>query len=220
MLHHSNVDRLIAMWQAIHYNASILNTTGTSHSTFGTAEGSTIDVESPLKPFFDNRLKFHTSRTASWIRDFGYTYPEINDWSITPDELAAHVTVRVNDLYGDRVDGDPRSGQRSAKSSKLVAYSAEIRVERSDVPLPCTIDLGLGDHVLGRMSLLSMPNRGMSYTSIPLGDALRRLSLRDMPEDTLVPFLQRNLEVVVRKVCSFLESSAFSSQGLAECPLT
>jgi len=203
MLHHSNVDRLIAMWQAIYYNASTMNTTGVSHGTFGTKEGSTVDVDTPLKPFFDNKLNYYTSRTASRIKDFGYTYPEINDWSTSPDELAAYVTSRVNDLYGQGLDSGPRSGpRRRAKSSSQqpVAYSAEIRVERSDVPLPCTIDLRLGYHVLGRMSLLSMPTGGMSYTSVPLGEALRRLNLGDMPEDTLLPYLQQNLEVEVRKV--------------------
>jgi tyrosinase len=212
MLHHSNVDRLIAMWQAINYNESTMNTTGVSHGTFGTKDGSIVDADSPLKPFFDSKLNYYTSKSASQIKTFGYTYPEINDWSTTPEELAAYVTVRVNDLYGQGLDTGPRSGPRRAKdianSPKLVAYSAEIRVERSDVPLPCTIELRLADHVLGRMSLLGMPTCGMSYTSIPLGDALQALKLRDMSEDTLVPYLQQNLEVEVRKVCSFLEAIA------------
>ncbi|KAJ9151009.1 Di-copper centre-containing protein [Coniochaeta hoffmannii] len=218
MLHHSNVDRLIAMWQAIYYNASTMNTTGVSHGTFGTKEGSTVDVDTPLKPFFDNKLNYYTSRTASRIKDFGYTYPEINDWSTSPDELAAYVTSRVNDLYGQGLDSGPRSGpRRRAKSSSQqpVAYSAEIRVERSDVPLPCTIDLRLGYHVLGRMSLLSMPTGGMSYTSVPLGEALRRLNLGDMPEDTLLPYLQQNLEVEVRKRDGKVLSKLHSITSLA-----
>lgn len=204
MLHHANVDRLIAMWQAIHYNASTLNTTGVSHGTFGTREGSTIDVDSPLKPFFDPKLNYFTSNSASQIKTFGYTYPEINDWSTTPDELAAYVTARVNDLYGQGVDTGPRSGPKRAEgpAKTPVAYSAEISVERSDVPLPCGIQLRLGDQVLGRMSLLSMPTRGTSYASIPLGDALQQLNLGVMPEDALISYLQENLEVEVRRVCS------------------
>lgn len=203
MLHHSNVDRLIAMWQAIYYNDSTMNTTGVSHGTFGTKEGSIVDADSPLKPFFDPKLNYYTSRSASSIKAFGYTYPEINDWSTRPDELAAFVTGRVNDLYGPGVDTSPRSGPKAknvANSSKQIAYSAELRVERSDVPLPCTIDLRLDNDVLGRMSLLSMPVRGMSYTSIPLGEALQQLNLTDMPGDTLVPYLSQNLELQVRKV--------------------
>lgn len=217
MLHHSNVDRLIAMWQVIHYNDSTMNTTGVSHGTFGTKEGSTVDADSPLKPFFDPKLNFYTSRSASQIKAFGYTYPEINDWSTTPDELAAYVTVRVNDLYGQGLDDGPRSGPKAknvANSSNPVAYSAEIRVQRSDVPLPCTIDLRLGGHVLGRMSLLSMPIRGMSYTSIPLGDALRRLNLRGMPEDALVPYLAQYLEVEVRKASAPSGEYTFTLTGI------
>lgn len=209
MLHHANVDRLIAMWQAIHYNASTMNTTGVSHGTFGTEEGSTIDVDSPLKPFFDSKLDYYTSKSASQIKTFGYTYPEISDWSMTPAELAAYVTARVNDLYGQGADTGPRSGPRSlaegstAGSSKPVAtyYSAEIGVERSDVLLPCAVELRLGGQVLGRMSLLSMPTSGTSYASIPLGAALQQLNLAAMSEDALVSYLQQNLEVGIRTVC-------------------
>ncbi|KAB5542858.1 hypothetical protein GE09DRAFT_1289513 [Coniochaeta sp. 2T2.1] len=182
MLHHANVDRLIAMWQAIHYNSSILNTTSLALGTYGTANGTIVDADTPLKPFYDTNSTFYTSRTASDIKTFGYTYPEINDWNTTPDQLASFVTSRV-----------------AASSSKLVSYSAEIRVERPEVPLPCNIDLVLGDHVLGRMALLGMPTSGVSYGTIPLGEALQKLNLGGMKEDTLVPYLQRHLEVQVRK---------------------
>jgi tyrosinase len=207
MLHHANVDRLIAMWQAIHFNNSTMNTTAAAHGTFGTKPGTMVNADSPLKPFFDSRLNYHTSKTASHTNTFGYTYPEIDDWSKTPEELAAYVTSRVNDLYGQGVSAAPkgRVGQAAAKgyttTPKLVDYAAEIRVDRSKVPLPCSISLRLGNHVLGVMTLLAMPIRGVSYASIPLRDSLQRLNLKNMPEDALVPYLQRNLAVELREVC-------------------
>ncbi|KAB5566591.1 hypothetical protein GE09DRAFT_740262 [Coniochaeta sp. 2T2.1] len=219
MLHHANVDRLIAMWQAIHYNSSILNTTSLALGTYGTANGTIVDADTPLKPFYDTNTTFHTSRTASDIRTFGYTYPEINDWNTTPDQLASFVTSRVNDLYGQGTDGSPpkpalNPEKVAASPSQLVSYSAEIRVERSEVPLPCNIDLVLGDHVLGRIALLGMPMSGVSYGTIPLGEALQKLNLGGMKEDTLVPYLQRHLEVIVRNSDGTVFSKRSTIPGL------
>lgn len=191
------------MWQAIHYNDSTMNTTELAHGTFGTKKNTTVDADSPLKPFFDAKLNYYTSKTASRIKDFGYTYPEINDWSTTREDLARYVTQRVNDLYGQGTDAEAPGNRRDiASQPRLVSFSAEMRVERSEVPLPCTINLRLGDHVLGRMSLLGMPTSGMSYATIPLRDAIQQLNLKSMSEDTLVPYLQQNLEVEVQRVRS------------------
>ena len=215
------------MWQAIHYNNSVLNTTSLALGTYGTPPKTIVDADSPLKPFYSTNTTFYTSRTASDIKAFGYTYPEINDWSRTPEELASFVTSRVNDLYGRGTDGSPaKSAPSLAKvatttsSKQLVSYSAEIRVERSNVPLPCTIDLVLGDHVLGTVALLGMPMSGVSYGTVPLADALARLNLGGMKEDTLMPYLQRHMEVRVRKVRFSRPPFTRDCPDLAVCVLT
>jgi tyrosinase len=205
MLHHSNVDRLIAMWQAVYYNESTMSSTTLTNGAFGSPKGNATP-NTPLKPFFlDTKSTFHTSRTAAETETFGYTYPEINDWSKTKDELRDFVINRVNVLYGDGPTNVPKQNVQGLVKGRgpvlpSVAYTAEVQVERSEVPLPCSIDVRLEDHTLATISLLGMPLSGMVYSSIPLRDSLKNLSIKDMLENALVPYLQKNLRVEVRKV--------------------
>lgn len=117
MLHHANVDRLIALWQAIYPNSSIFNVVDYAGALYGTAAGN-VSADTPLKPFHDRPGDgdgvdgFHTSRSVRDIAVLGYTYPELQaqggDGSgngtsapapLSPDELAEHVRFKVNSLY-------------------------------------------------------------------------------------------------------------------------
>lgn len=55
MLHHSNVDRLIAMWQVVYYNESTMSSTSPTNGAFGSTRGDATP-DSPLKPFFLTRM--------------------------------------------------------------------------------------------------------------------------------------------------------------------
>src|SRR5688572_20736046 len=99
MLHHSNVDRLVALWQTIYYTEAIFNVTAYSTGQYGTPSGTTITAGSPLKPFFDQNLNFHTTISVANISRFGYTYPEMPDWRMPPEERASHVRAHINSLY-------------------------------------------------------------------------------------------------------------------------
>lgn len=116
MLHHANVDRLIALWQAIYPNSSIFNVVDYAGALYGTAPGN-VSADTPLKPFHnrpgdqDGAGGFHTSRSVRDVAVLGYSYPELLAPSgngtdgngtaapLTPDELAEHVRFRVNSLY-------------------------------------------------------------------------------------------------------------------------
>lgn len=115
MLHHANVDRLIALWQAIYPNSSIFNVVDYAGALYGTAAGN-VSADTPLKPFHDRPGDgdgvdgFHTSRSVRDIAVLGYTYPELQARSgddsdngtavaLSPDELAEHVRFKVNSLY-------------------------------------------------------------------------------------------------------------------------
>lgn len=107
MLHHANVDRLIALWQAIYYNSSIYTIADYESALYGTAAG-TVGGLTPLKPFYDVNGNFHTSESVRNVSAFGYTYPELQPTmpggevaSLSPDELSSYVKFRVNALYTD-----------------------------------------------------------------------------------------------------------------------
>lgn len=218
MLHHANVDRLIAMWQAIHYNNKLQSQTVASPALFATAANTPVNADSPLKPFFrDASGNFHTGRTAADIKAFGYSYPEIVDWNQSQDALARSVTVSVNRLYGPNGGGrrklkarhahnhrrsgcKKRGDQASSSSSSSPAssepgfqaeaahkeYTALVDLERSELPLPCSVSVYVDGEFAGKISVMSMPASGIMHSTVPLNKALEKLGKNmDIPESQL-----------------------------------
>lgn len=127
MLHHTNVDRLIALWQAIYPNSSIFTVVDYAGALYGLPAGN-VSADTPLKPFRipdgnpDGAEGFHTSRSVRDIAVLGYTYPELQaahgggggngtngtngtaagPAPLSPDELAEHVRFEVNSLYSSQ----------------------------------------------------------------------------------------------------------------------
>ena len=98
-LHHANIDRIVAMWQAI-YPDSFVTPQVDQYGTYTTAPGSTEDINTPLTPFHSgNSGNFYTAATARTTRSFGYTYPEIVDWNVTAPQLSSNVRRALNQLY-------------------------------------------------------------------------------------------------------------------------
>ncbi|KAF3916076.1 Tyrosinase [Orbilia brochopaga] len=98
-LHHTNIDRLFAIWQEI-------NPTGytfSGQSDFGTftiPPETKEDLDTALTPFHQTGSTFWTSRAAARTQTFGYTYAETNDWNIPAQERANKAIAAVNRLYG------------------------------------------------------------------------------------------------------------------------
>ncbi|KAI1758339.1 Di-copper centre-containing protein [Xylaria castorea] len=165
MLHHCNLDRLSAMWTASHHD-TLQAQPFTSQGLYSTAEGEIITVDSPLKPFYqaDGRT-FHTGRTVATTEAFGYTYPDM----IGDDQGRKEVIVQINNLYGDL----SATENWAAASTSRREWFTEIQVDRADLPLPCNIDVYLGDQLAGRVSLLRMPRTGIAYDELSLSQAVR-----------------------------------------------
>lgn len=96
MLHHANVDRLFAMWQALHPD-SWFEPTREQTGNFWFKEGSTSTPTQGLVPFKKNQDGDYL--TANDLRNwtnFGYNYPE------TPsDYTIASVRATIDELYSD-----------------------------------------------------------------------------------------------------------------------
>ncbi|KAK7988124.1 hypothetical protein PG989_008439 [Apiospora arundinis] len=118
-LHHAQIDRLIALWQAINYNNTVMTGSYRTRGLYATAAGTSITADTDLKPFYRDANNFHTGRTASTTKNFGYSYPEIsNDWSLSKDQLRTSVIRSVNILYGDgSLAGNPASSSSSPSST-------------------------------------------------------------------------------------------------------
>jgi len=116
-LHHTNVDRMFAIWQTLNpdsYVTAMVNPSGTY--TYPT--GYTADAKTDLTPFHRNDAgQFWTSEDIKDTNVFAYTYPELLDLGENAKET---LTSRVNALYGPdaqpkkrSVDGDGKLVDRS-----------------------------------------------------------------------------------------------------------
>jgi len=109
-LHHTNVDRLFAIWQGLHpdsYTVPEANEEG----TYTNAAGSTEDINTRLAPFHSNAAgTMYDSKTARSTKTFGYAYPEVVDWGVSASQLSTNVRTAVNKLYNP-------SGSLSGKRS-------------------------------------------------------------------------------------------------------
>lgn len=211
MLHHTNLDRLIAIWQAIYPDSSIFNITDLEGALYGTAAG-TVSADTPLKPFHNQDSSFHTSNSVRNISTFGYTYPELQvtsagDTYASPDDLSDLARAKVNALYS----GEPAaysSGAARRRSSPQPrrrpparkAWSVAISVDKAEVPLPAAVRCYVGDDLVGKMALLAVPAAGVTHSTIPLDAALSAVDGLDLASvDRVVPYLSRSLRFEVQE---------------------
>lgn len=88
-LHHCNVDRLIAIWQAINPNAWLdeadlkgsgpLDKKVINEGTFTQKPGVPLTEDTPLAPFRKSETEFWTSKGVRDVVALGYTYCELKD---------------------------------------------------------------------------------------------------------------------------------------------
>ncbi|KAJ5047353.1 uncharacterized protein L3040_003180 [Drepanopeziza brunnea f. sp. 'multigermtubi'] len=137
-LHHANVDRLHALWQVINSNSS-LTPQIEEVGTFTLAQNTMASNTTPLTPFLTSADgPYFNSITAQQISTFGYTYPEIQDWKLSPAELKKDVSAAINRLYnpnppiakrgsGNMDTRDLLPGQRTRE------WSVGLRVSKFDL---------------------------------------------------------------------------------------
>jgi tyrosinase len=103
-LHHTNIDRLLAMYQAV--SPDTYMTTGpVTRPMAQWNKGEIKDTNSPLKPFTKNSAgDYFTSADVRNTRVLGYVYPETNG-----SPTAASVRAAVASLYGPNTSNKKRS---------------------------------------------------------------------------------------------------------------
>ncbi|KAL5113579.1 hypothetical protein ACEQ8H_008527 [Pleosporales sp. CAS-2024a] len=96
MLHHTNVDRLYAMFQAAHPTLTLPPTYIGQNGNVWLADGSIVDNSTPLVPFRKPNANqaFWTTRDVSDTRTFGYAYPET-----AAGTARAHIRGSIARLY-------------------------------------------------------------------------------------------------------------------------
>ncbi|KAH8880045.1 tyrosinase-domain-containing protein [Thozetella sp. PMI_491] len=103
-LHHTNVDRLWAIWQGLNPDAFITPQPA-PYPTFWAERGDSQTADSPLVPFWDQTgSSFWTSNQVKDSSIFGYAYPETQKWKYAnTDDYQTSIRQAVVRLYGGNV---------------------------------------------------------------------------------------------------------------------
>ncbi|KAF2663037.1 Di-copper centre-containing protein [Lophiostoma macrostomum CBS 122681] len=103
-LHHCNVDRIFAIWQALRPSSYF------EPDNVGTAENSwivqsqTVDAETPLLPFWNTPSSYWTTNGVRNTTVLGYAYPETQRWNYPSDDAYRRaVNKTVSSLYSSSV---------------------------------------------------------------------------------------------------------------------
>lgn len=103
-LHHTQVDRLFAIWQALHDDprsaAAYVTARPAAEGNFYTRAGSTESATTPLLPFVQfpggqGQGQFWMSEGVRSTKTFGYVYPETRDWVFPKREDVARELKRL-----------------------------------------------------------------------------------------------------------------------------
>ncbi|KAJ7068796.1 photo-regulated tyrosinase [Mycena amicta] len=97
-LHHANVDRLLALWSAIHPDKWV-NASNETSGTWVIPPGAAITETTDLAPFWRAPGVYWNSNTSRTTDAFGYTYPEFQDVP-AGEPPRGTIISHVLDLYG------------------------------------------------------------------------------------------------------------------------
>ncbi|KAK3343064.1 hypothetical protein B0H65DRAFT_576876 [Neurospora tetraspora] len=132
----------------------------------------------------NNKITFRRSRSRSLSpstsKEDNHDKTTSNDAEQTEENnkiTFRHSRPLTKSLSSARSNPSSKSQNQKRQSygqppTKNYYYTAELSVNRSEVPLPCTISLIVNGVVMGRMSLLGMPMEGIAKASMPLGRPL------------------------------------------------
>ncbi|TLS24934.1 hypothetical protein PpBr36_08557 [Pyricularia pennisetigena] len=78
-------------------------------------------------------------------------------------------------------------------------YQLLVKATRELLELPCRIHVFVGDQPVGQVSLMASPTSGLSFTVLPLAEVLAERGIDDWSEYAVLPMLEKELKVEVRK---------------------
>ncbi|KAG8922347.1 hypothetical protein FRC00_007549, partial [Tulasnella sp. 408] len=152
-LHHANVDRVLAMWQVIHYNSWILPAAD-GDETWTTRQGEMVDENTQLSPFWLTPESCWSSAQVRDIAAFRYTYPDFKGIDVAKrSEAREAIIARVKQLYGS----PSTSGSLSA-SQEGFEWTCRIRAITADLRHVCSILVFVGEVPKDEPEVLTSPN--------------------------------------------------------------
>jgi tyrosinase len=151
MLHHAMIDRCFALWQVLNPD-SYVEPTQVRTATYTIPAGSTINMNTPLQPFYDSSGDFWDPSTVRATETFGYVYPETANNGTGADR--ANAVIAINRLYGSSTTGSGSTKLsrkedftygNAARNISYREWIANILVRKHALSGPFLIHIFLGD---------------------------------------------------------------------------
>lgn len=236
-LHHAHIDRLFALWQALHPD-SYVEPQEYEYGNYVIPPNTVVDVNTPLQPFRNQATnQWWTSESARHISSFSYTYPELQG-NLTPEQLKANVTVAINSLYNpSNAAGQRLFREFQAQNQSTREWSVALSVSKFDLGgerfkvmfflngvSASPDDWDLCETLAGSAVIFPPPQSSKNVTSdklttyseVDLGESLEQNGLDLNNVSSVVEYLRTKLEWRVQKV-SFHSLETLKTLSIDKC---
>ncbi|RDA95138.1 hypothetical protein CP533_1863 [Ophiocordyceps camponoti-saundersi (nom. inval.)] len=158
MLHHTQMDRLWAYWQALHQDdgEDVFQEPYFGKARFSATRGATVNIDSPLTPFFHPSKSFHTTRSVRDIGDFGYSYEGLEWWRRDKNQMRREA-ARIINGYG-------------APKQQTKRHFARLRLHVADFARPCMVNVYVKDRIVTRITTEAWPTPGNVWTGFSVDE--------------------------------------------------
>jgi tyrosinase len=142
-LHHANIDRIFAMWQALNLSNYTFDEADKSfEGTWVMLPDTRDNLNTELSPFVDGSGKYWTPNTVLSTETFNYAYPETQRWRFKTDtEYQQNILKAVQKSYGATTD----LIASTIGSSTYTDYIATIKATKHSLQEAYRVHIFLGE---------------------------------------------------------------------------
>ena len=188
MLHHTNVDRLWALWQSIRPQEANFSSPYPGKSRWQSPNGTEITYQSPLHPFYKDIGTFHSPESAVSIANFGYSYEGLEYWEKSSSEMQSSVSRIINELYGPRFPDASEYWSRdgAAGQEAITRHFVEIELDVTGLDRPCSFNVYNRKQLVATFPILEQPEWGKIYGKLGIDNltsfdySLENISVSDV----------------------------------------
>ncbi|KZS89025.1 Di-copper centre-containing protein [Sistotremastrum niveocremeum HHB9708] len=192
-LHHCNVDRQFAIWQALNPNLWFdkpEDQLPDKEGNWSTPGGTVVTPKTPLAPFHkDKNGTVWNSDEVRYLKDLGYSYPELQPWlpkyfvgGVFQEELyIADIKAQVNRLYSSTRTAF-LAASPDTEEVKEQDYIVNVEYERFALGgEPFVIHIYVGQNKVGQIYNFVAPPRSTGCANCEVQQGARSLAVGQVP---------------------------------------
>ncbi|KAJ7234350.1 hypothetical protein B0H12DRAFT_1028006 [Mycena haematopus] len=143
-LHHANLDYILQLWQRLHPNSWVPDSTAQEGGSWTVPDGSPIGPTTDLTPFWNSQSSYWNANTARTTEAFNYSYKIFSGLDESdPEKARLELKERFRQLY------DPKTAFPSAQKSVPNPSKAESVQTAAEDFLDWRVHVQAETHALG-----------------------------------------------------------------------